>query len=453
MKALYTVEDAATGKRAEIETRNFGTYVGPIWDGNANGPFPRWKEAWPRNPDGSLALIVGHYYTVGPEGREQHGIGRVVKLISEPQLKRLAGTSVAPAPAKQIKQPIHAQRFEAIRQITPDSATVLDDLIANRTSTSNIGSRAGGKIRPSWLKLIGSAERPITACPFYGNYNARHVGFRKATKPGIRTGDHLFLYAPGGSRRIFALAEAIGDPKRDRNYNPKKKESCRWKLRVRYLINLPVDSGSRIDDIRSGHRDLRESLRRASHIKLLPEEIRLVHRKLRSKQKQFQKKSLGHAEQITQLTLSRGPVPPDAKIVASPENNQLDYKVQTKAKIIRAKRFEAALLQRYHRWLFQQGRKISAIKYRKLQCDAYEAERRNLIEAKSSASREHVRMAVGQILDYAFQGKKKFGYSHKAILLPRKPNPDLVEWLDSLKIKVIWREGKVFLDNANGQFT
>src|SRR2546427_6164751 len=99
MNVLYTVEDVATGKHADIEWGNFGTYVGPMWDGNAKGPFPPVK-AWPRNPDSSLAFIVGHYYTVGEKGREQHGIGRVVKLISEPQPRGVAGTSVAPAPAK-----------------------------------------------------------------------------------------------------------------------------------------------------------------------------------------------------------------------------------------------------------------------------------------------------------------------------------------------------------------
>jgi hypothetical protein len=52
MKSLYTVEDAVTGKRANVEWANFGTYIGPTWDGNATGPFPRWKKAWTRNPDG-----------------------------------------------------------------------------------------------------------------------------------------------------------------------------------------------------------------------------------------------------------------------------------------------------------------------------------------------------------------------------------------------------------------
>ena len=64
----------------------------------------------------------------------------------------------------------------------------------------------GDNIMATWLKLIGSATSPVT------EWEREYVGFRKANKPSIRTGDHLFLYAPGGSRRIFALAEVISDP-------------------------------------------------------------------------------------------------------------------------------------------------------------------------------------------------------------------------------------------------
>ena len=144
---------------------------------------------------------------------------------------------------------------------------------------------------------------------------------------------------------------------------------------------------------------------------------------------------------------------PNPRIVSSPENHQLDFKIQTKAKVIHAKRVEAKLLADYRRWLERQSRTLSAIKYRALQCDAYEKSRQNLIEAKSSASREHIRMAVGQVLDYAFQGREKFAHPHKAILLPHQPRADIIDWLDSLNIKVIWREKKAFLDNANGLFT
>ncbi len=143
----------------------------------------------------------------------------------------------------------------------------------------------------------------------------------------------------------------------------------------------------------------------------------------------------------------------DPHIAAPPGNHQLDYKVRTKSQVINAKKIEAELLQRYRVWLKRQDRKLQTAKYKKLQCDGFEEERRNLIEAKSSTRREHIRMAVGQLLDYAFQGRKKFSDPHIASLGPEKPDPNVVEWLKSLEISLIWREKGSFLDDANGQFT
>lgn len=138
----------------------------------------------------------------------------------------------------------------------------------------------------NWLKLIGSFDKPITGPPYNGIWDKDYVGFRKTLKPGIRKGDHLFLYAPGGSRRIFALAEAMSDPEHDINYNPKEEGSCRWKLHVWYLINLPVDSGILIDEVSSGHRNLAHSVRQQSHIKLTIEEYKLAYSKLQEKTKE-----------------------------------------------------------------------------------------------------------------------------------------------------------------------
>ena len=132
----------------------------------------------------------------------------------------------------------------------------------------------------TWLKLIGSQEHPITDAPWHGSYTDEHIGFRKANKPSIQTGDHMFLYAPGGSSRIFALAEAVGDPERDPNFKPNKHGSCQWRLSVSYLRNMPVASGILLDDIMSGERDLRLSLRQASHVRLLASESELAYRKL-----------------------------------------------------------------------------------------------------------------------------------------------------------------------------
>jgi hypothetical protein len=142
----------------------------------------------------------------------------------------------------------------------------------------------------------------------------------------------------------------------------------------------------------------------------------------------------------------------DVRIVTARGNYQLDYKIQTRMQKIRAKKSEAKLLDQYRFWLKRQNRKLLAAKYKQLECDGYEEARRNLVEAKSSCRREYIRMAVGQLLDYSFQGRQNFGIPNMAVLLPSKPDPKCVAWLGPLKISIVWREKSVFLDNANRQF-
>ena len=131
----------------------------------------------------------------------------------------------------------------------------------------------------TWLKLIGSAENPITEPPYNGNYNGEPIGFRKKAKPGIRIGDHLFLYAPGGTRRRSALVEVISDPQPISNPQPKKKGDCHWTINVKLLINLPVTSGILINEV-SSDRNLSLSVRQASHFKLSPREYQSAYSKL-----------------------------------------------------------------------------------------------------------------------------------------------------------------------------
>ena len=93
------------------------------------------------------------------------------------------------------------------------------------------------------------------------------------------------------------------------------------------------------------------------------------------------------------------------------------------------------------------------MKYRNPRCDAYERDRGNLLEAKCSAKREYIRMAVGQLLDYAYLGKKVIGNPNMAVLLPEKPDMESIEWLSRLHIFVVWKEKDVFIGNASGLFT
>ena len=135
----------------------------------------------------------------------------------------------------------------------------------------------------TWLKLIGSVKEPITGYPYYGKYDTGLVGFRKNRKPSVRLGDHLFLYAPGGSKRIFALAEVTSDPEHDTGYDPQEEGSTFWRVHVRYVISLAVESGIHIDEITTHRRNLLKSIQRQSHIELLPEESELAYSKLQKK--------------------------------------------------------------------------------------------------------------------------------------------------------------------------
>jgi hypothetical protein len=154
----------------------------------------------------------------------------------------------------------------------------------------------------------------------------------------------------------------------------------------------------------------------------------------------------------------RPPPPPNSggtNVIRKPLGSfREDYTVRSPARVRTAKKKEAALVERYRRWLERHGdRTLETVLYKKLRCDGYEQARRNLIEAKSSNRREHLRMAVGQLFDYEHQGKQKLGVMHKAVLVPQEPARDEIAWLKSLNISVIWRKNGEFLDSANGQFT
>jgi hypothetical protein len=135
---------------------------------------------------------------------------------------------------------------------------------------------------------------------------------------------------------------------------------------------------------------------------------------------------------------------------------ELEYQVRTRDKVAIARKKEEILVRRYHKWLGARKRKLHIASYHRLRCDAYEERgnlRGNLIEAKASTKREYIRMAVGQLFEYAYLGRKRLGRPNMAILLPEKPEPETLEWLSDLNIRAIWQDKEKFRDNANGLFT
>jgi hypothetical protein len=137
-------------------------------------------------------------------------------------------------------------------------------------------------------------------------------------------------------------------------------------------------------------------------------------------------------------------------------DGELEYQVRTRSKVAVARKKEEELVRRYHKWLEARERKLHVAIYHRLRCDAYEERGNlpgNLIEAKASTKREYIRMAVGQLFEYAYLGRKRLGKPNLAILLPEEPERAAVKWLSELQVSIIWKEKNRFRDNANGLFT
>jgi hypothetical protein len=105
-----------------------------------------------------------------------------------------------------------------------------------------------------------------------------------------------------------------------------------------------------------------------------------------------------------------------------------------------AERRESACVTRYGSWLAGQGHTVVRNEIRlpgqarALYSDLFDQTEGELVEAKGSASREHVRLALGQVLDYA----RYVEHRSLGVLLPVRPADDLVELLADHSVHCIY---------------
>ncbi|MFB6437361.1 hypothetical protein ACFCVY_11340 [Streptomyces sp. NPDC056411] len=112
-----------------------------------------------------------------------------------------------------------------------------------------------------------------------------------------------------------------------------------------------------------------------------------------------------------------------------------------------AVRHEAELTQAYKAYLDSLGHQTGAFQIKvegltsTFRTDLYDATDHVLYEAKGSNSREDVRMALGQILDYSryVEMPSHDGEPTRVILLPAAPAPDLYSLLDRYEVGVVYR--------------
>jgi len=106
-------------------------------------------------------------------------------------------------------------------------------------------------------------------------------------------------------------------------------------------------------------------------------------------------------------------------------------------------RREASLVVRFAESLRRDGHEVGRLKVvpkgetAPLFCDLWDATTSELVEAKATATREQVRMAIGQLMDYG----RFIDHKLLTVLLPSRPRTDLVELLRSQGIGVVFPSG------------
>lgn len=147
------------------------------------------------------------------------------------------------------------------------------------------------------------------------------------------------------------------------------------------------------------------------------------------------------------VELPRVPVTPTAapriSIVPVEERHTERAYVTPDREPFEMERREADLVHRYRNHLLRQGHQVSRLQVvpagesRPLYSDLWDETAQDLIEAKGAVTREHVRMAVGQLIDYGRFATAKT----RTLLLPSKPRADLLDLVRTADISTVFPDG------------
>lgn len=137
------------------------------------------------------------------------------------------------------------------------------------------------------------------------------------------------------------------------------------------------------------------------------------------------------------------------------ESHQTEaFVIQPKTGPTAAERREAALVQRYEKWLVAKGSKVCRKAIRisgtatHLYTDLFDLSAGELVEAKGTASRNDVRLALGQILDYA----RFVEHEKRAVLLPVHPGSDLADLLATYQVDCIYEVAGGEFERLSGHY-
>ena len=292
-----------------------------------------------------------------------------------------------------------------------------------------------------WLERTWVSDGPGRASPRWKTHDRpkQDEGY-PLFGPQYEVGDRLVIYIT--DRGVCpAILEVVAAPRWDPNWvdDAEPGNGERWGVvtGVKGIWSLGVDDAPDLQDIGMSA----ASIQRKGHVSLEDWQY----------------------EQAEELIEKRGTPGDKSKSpahtsVAVPieESNVEGYEVRPAVDVKRAKRRESILVRDYSDFLKAKGDTVSRNKLpvpggaHFLYSDLFNETRGHLVEAKASTSRGDVRMAIGQLADYA---RHIDSVKRRAVLLEAKPHPDLLALLSSQNIAVIWRSSDGFTDNAGGAFT
>ncbi len=116
---------------------------------------------------------------------------------------------------------------------------------------------------------------------------------------------------------------------------------------------------------------------------------------------------------------------------------------------------ETALVDTFKKWLQSRGQVVRRLKIvpageaKPLFNDIWVPAKNLLVEAKGTCTREAVRMGIGQLIDYA-RAKPQ---AERALLLPERPRPDLLDLIHGAGITLICPRGNAFIFEAGRNLT
>jgi hypothetical protein len=143
---------------------------------------------------------------------------------------------------------------------------------------------------------------------------------------------------------------------------------------------------------------------------------------------------------------------PDAELTAGVQEVQITEANSEKAWVepdrqpYEAELREAKLVQAFKAWLEAQGHEVLRLRIvppgevKPLFNDAWIPALNLLVEAKGTCTREAIRMAIGQLIDY---GRARPD-ARRAMLLPSRPRSDLIDLIEAVGLTLIWQCGGKF---------